>query len=49
MYEAPPPGEVSGRMDGMLEWLNRKLSQKVEFFRAGWRHALRHHRRASVR
>lgn len=40
MYKAPPPGEVPGRMEGMFEWLDRKLSENVEppFVLAGVMH-----------
>ena len=30
MYEAPPPEEVPARMEGMFEWLERKLSAEAE-------------------
>jgi cell filamentation protein, protein adenylyltransferase len=40
MHEAPPPEEVPGRMEGMFEWLDSKLSAKVEpsFVLAGVMH-----------
>jgi Fic family protein len=40
MHKAPPPEEVADRVDGMFDWLDRKLSDKVEpsFVLAGVMH-----------
>jgi Fic family protein len=40
MHTAPPPGEVRGRMTGMFEWLERKLTTDVQppFVLAGVMH-----------